>query len=146
MRGSVRLAGYVLRSVVGLIPGKSALEAFFEEDGGFVAEKFLGKANVGEGVADVAFAGGFVFCFESLARGFLKHLENLVERDGVAGADVEGSAGGAGGFAGENVGLDGVVHVGEVAGLFAVAEDDGRSGIEEGRGKAGKYARVRRVG
>ena len=106
--------------VVGLVPGVSSLETFFEKDGGLVAEEFFGEADVGERVANVAFAGRFVFCFERLARNFLEHLENLIERNGAAGADVEGAARGAGSFAGQDVGLHCVIHIGEVAGLFEI--------------------------
>ena len=59
--------------VVGLVPGEGAFEAFFEKDGRLVREKFPGEADVGEGIADVAFTGRFVFCLQSLTGGFLEH-------------------------------------------------------------------------
>src|ERR1700722_13213720 len=138
------LAGHIL-GVIGLIPGIGAFEAFRKKDGGLVAEEFLGEADVGEGIADVALAGRLVFGLQSFAGGFLKHFENPVEGNGVARADIEGSPRGAGGFAGENVGLHGVFDIGEVASLFAVAEHDRWDGIEEGGGKTGEHARIGRV-
>src|SRR5258706_12358272 len=135
-----RLTDYILGprilGVVSLIPGVGAFEAFFEKDGGLVTEEFLGKADVGEGIADVAFARRLVFCLQSFAGGFLEHLQNLVERNGVAGADVEGASRGAGSLASESVGKHGVINIGEVTGLLAVAEDGGWSGVEKRGGKA----------
>jgi len=48
----------------------------------------------------------------------------MVERNTGAGANVKDFSERAGGFAGEEIGLDGVFDEGEVAGLLAVAIDD----------------------
>jgi len=73
-------------------------------------------------------------------------LQNLVERNGVAGADVEGASRGAGSFASESVGKHGVINIGEVTGLLAVAEDDRWSGVEKRSGKAREHSGVGRIG
>jgi len=57
-------------------------------------------------------------------RRFFAAGREYVERNTGAGANVKDFSERAGGFAGEEIGLDGVFDEGEVAGLLAVAIDD----------------------
>ena len=110
--------------VVGSIPLVGPPEALLEENGWLVAEDFPRAADFRLGVADVAIARGFVFGQKIFPGDFSQQVENMVERNTGAGANVKDFSERAGGFAGEEIGLDGVFDEGEVAGLLAVAIDD----------------------
>ena len=86
---------------------------------GGVAQFGAGAGDLSEGVGDVAGAGGPVLGLVGEAEDLGEGAEEVVEGVGVAGADVEDAAccDGAGGLAGEQVGLDSVGDEGEVAAL-----------------------------
>src|SRR5271155_5072489 len=113
--------------MVRAIPLEGSLEAFLEKDGGFVAEELLGMTDIGEGIADVSVASRFVVCLKRFSGNAAEDFPNLIERDAMPGANVKDSAGGGGSFTGQEVGLNGVVDIGEIARLLTVTKDDWRS-------------------
>src|SRR5580704_5472194 len=118
-----------------LVPSESAFQAFFEHHGGLVTEQLAGLGYIGLRIADVALAGGLVPGFETLAGDATELLQGLIQGDTTAGPDVDDFPRSAGGFACEQVGLDGVIDVGKVAALLAVAKNDGLSFLEESGSK-----------
>ena len=63
--------------------------------------------------------------FHGGAGNFREQFDDVVQGNAAADAYVEDFAGNVGGFEGQQVGLYGVEDVGEIASLFAVAEDYG---------------------
>ena len=115
---------------------------------GMIAELFGGTADVGEGVLDVAFAGGAIDGFGGEVELVGDGSVDLVEGMALAGSDIEDAAGGdfAGGGAGEKVGADGVFDEVEVAAGKAVAEDGGGFASHHLVGELRDDAGVGRVG
>src|SRR5256884_8498224 len=113
------------------VPAVGQLEALCKAGLRLVAEIPSSFGNVRLGVADVAFARRIVCRLERLSGNFPQRGEDLVERDADAAAHVEKFAGRVGGFAGEQVGVDGVIHERKIAGLSAVAKNDRRSILEK---------------
>lgn len=71
----------------------------------------------------------------------------MVDGDALGAGDVDDLAGeGFGGAGGEEVGMDDVVDVGEVAGLLAVAVDEGGFAGGDGFGEGGDDGGVGGVG
>src|SRR5579859_4311883 len=110
------------------------LQALTHVDGGLVAEQRAGRADVGQRVAHVAGACRAVLGFELLARELADVAEQLVEGRALVAGDVDHLARELlVRRRGEQVRLHRVVDVAEVAGLLAVAEDDGAL-LAQGRG------------
>src|SRR5208337_4379787 len=131
--------------VVGSIPLEGPPQAFLEENGWLVAEDFPRAADFRLGVADIAIARRFVFGLEILPGDFSQQIKGMIQRNAGAGTNVKDFSECAGGFAGEEIGLDGVFDKGEVAGLLAVAIDERLTVLEEGGSEAGKYAGIGRI-
>jgi hypothetical protein len=74
---------------------------------------------------------------ERFSGNFPQRGEHLVERDADAAAHVENFASHVGRFAGEQVGVDRVIHESKIARLFAVAKNDGRRILEKRGAKSG---------
>src|SRR5437867_1662632 len=104
-------------------PFDGPLHALLHADGRLVAQQRLGLADVGLRMEDVPGPGLVVDRGQVLAEVGADQLHQPVERDPLAAGDVDGLAGDPWGGAGEQAGLDRVLHVGEVARVLAVAED-----------------------
>src|SRR5436190_6760129 len=98
-----------------LVGGEGSAQALVEVDRGLVAEDVAGLGDVGERVAHVARARIDVEGFDLLAGQRRNPAEDLVEADALAAGYVEGLARGPRSLGGEQVGVDRVVDVGEVA-------------------------------
>lgn len=105
--------------------GDGAAEAFFEGDGGGEVEQSLRFGNVGDGMTDIA--GSFWAVFD--AGGYTEEggedFEQGVQRDPGSRSGFEDVPGGCGFFDCEQIGANDVCDVDEIAGLFAIAIDDG---------------------
>ena len=87
-------------------------------------QQFLRERDVREAVEDVARPLVSMLDLQFVLLAGLEHdPRELVQRYGLARRDVDGLAGGPRRDPGEHVGPDDVLHVGEVAGLRAIAED-----------------------
>lgn len=116
------------RGLVAIV-GDRAFEAFPEVDLGVVVEEFLGLRDVGVGVVHVARTRVVVDGVDVGAEQVVEGVDEFVDGDAAATADVERFAGDVA-LGGEDVRLDGVIDEGEVAGLLAVAVDDGTLAVE----------------
>src|ERR1700746_3989485 len=87
-----------------------------------------------------------VFGFSSVGGEGLQRLERFVQRDSAGSGNVEDLPGcfGSWGIAGEQIGLDGVVDVGEVTALFAVPENGRLLAVQHLRDELRQHARVGR--
>ena len=68
------------------------MQAFFQKDGGLVAEHRASVGNVGLGVANVTIAGRIVTRLERLAGDGAQSLDNFIQVNAHSSADVEDSA------------------------------------------------------
>jgi len=106
------------------IPVDGSPQAFLEIHLRFVAE-MLFRPEMSPGMLDVAAA------FLAIENGAgerskrLKQFERLIQRDPAARRDVEYFAGHLvrGSFAGQQVGFDRILDIGEIPALFAIAEN-----------------------
>jgi len=108
------------------------LEARREADLRLVAEEFFGLRDVGVGMPHVARPRVVVNWVDISAEDVVKRVDEFVNRDAAAGADVERFASYVA-LGGEDIRLNGVVDEREVTGLLAVTVDDGALPVEHQR-------------
>ena len=70
----------------------------------------------------------------------------MIQRNARSGADVDDFSAGGGGFAGQQISLHHVFDVGEVAGLLAIAVDQGFGIFQERGAEFREHAGIRRAG
>jgi hypothetical protein len=118
----------------GAEPVDGALEAIFERDFRMIGEVVADAADIGAGEADIAGAWWCELWGQVCAEDTVECIDELEQRDGATGADVvgEGVGGELRSEGSAEEGLDGVVDVGEIAGLEAIAEDGGGSAVAHG--------------
>jgi len=105
------------------VPVYCQFKAFFEWDGWFVVDSFFGESDVSEGVLYVAGTRVGVERLNVFIEQLVDYTNSLIYGYGLAAGDVQDFAGGVLRSCGEQIGVDDVVNVGEIAALFAVAED-----------------------
>src|SRR6516164_1210568 len=95
---------------------------------------------------DVAFSFRPVLWFAAVAGELCQQLTGFVQIEARSGGDVEDLSGNFFGRSvrGQQIRFDGVVDVGKVAALAAVAEDGGLLAVQHLRGELRQYARIRR--
>src|SRR6185312_7419059 len=109
------------------VPGDGAAQSLLERNRGLIAESFAGSRDIGQGIGNVACAR------RPIDRRFFEIKQighdavGLVQRVTLAAGDIEDASGDllGRGFHGEEVGRYGILDVGEVAALLAVAVDGG---------------------
>src|SRR5690242_1723987 len=124
------------------IPGYRALQAFFKAHGRTITQVFLRQGDVGKRVLDIAGALRTVLHGAMVAGDSPQQGDGLVEAGLVTSGDVENAAHhlGSRGSARQQVGGYGVLHKGEIAALFAIAEDGGLLPDEHEANDAGEHA------
>src|ERR1039458_7723884 len=95
---------------------------------------------------DVAAAFRGIHGRTGVRREFLQEFESLIERDAASRRYIEYLAGHlpGGGLAGQKVGLDGIVDVGEIPALLAVPKHRRLLAAQHLRDELRQHARVRR--
>src|SRR4029077_18887194 len=124
------------------IPIHRTLQPLLEIHGGLVAEGFLGAADVGERVLDVAFALRAVLNLTGVSGQLFQSLESFVQVDARSCGYVEHPSRNLirRGMGRQQVRAHGVVDVGEVAALAPVAEDRGLLAAEHLRDEFCQHA------
>src|ERR1700733_10372026 len=124
------------------IPVDGSLQSLFETHCRFIAEALFGLGDIGQGVLDVAATFRAMEGRAIVGSKSLKQLEGLVERDSSTSRHVEYFAGhfSGGGLAGQKVSLDGIVNVGEITALLAIAKHCGLLPTEHQRNKFCQHA------
>src|ERR1700730_4550716 len=117
----------IRKPLLSSVPFHRSPQALFKMHFRFVAETGLGLRDVSQRVLDIAAALRVILWLSLIRRQNLQQLEGFVEIDSAAGGDVEGLPGCLVGRSGtgEQIRLDSIVDIGEVAALLAVAEDRG---------------------
>src|SRR6266850_547682 len=135
------------------IPLQRCVQALFYAVGRRVAEVASGFGDVGDGVADVAGAEVLVLRSAGLEVRIMRqeagaeYFEEGIQARAVAKADVVNLVDGvfADGGGGEEVGLNHVFDVAEIAAGFAVAVDVDGLFFDHGRDPGGNYSGIRAV-
>src|SRR5262249_51144301 len=92
----------------------------------------------------VPLAGRLVLRFEDPPADFPQGAYDFIEGGAPTGADVENFSGNVWRLTGEQVGLDRVFNIGEIAGLLAIPEYDRLRFLEKRGAEVGEHAGVRR--
>src|SRR5262249_19231821 len=136
--------GHLIAGVLSLHPFEQFWYALLHRNPRLEAEQRAGASNVGHAVADVAFA--VLACdlrLDSFAQTLGQHPHHFFDRSRVARADVGGLVICAVGFERQQVGLNNVADVDEIARLFAVLEDHRLLVVQQPRREDGADAGVR---
>ena len=97
-------------------------------------------------MAGIAWARVHIAWFYVLSKDVIEDDDRLIECVAAAHADVDDLAGGRRSGASSERCVNDVIHVGEIARLFAVAVYGGLAAIQSGRDKTRNHRRVLRVG
>src|ERR1700722_10704002 len=124
------------------IPLDGSLQSLFETHCRFIAEELFGLRDIGQGVLDVAATFGAMEGEAVVRSKSLKQLEGLVERDSSTSRHVEYFAShfSGGGLACQKVSIDGIVNVGEIPAVLAIAKHCGLLPSEHQRNKFCQHA------
>src|SRR6266567_186189 len=113
------------RFLLTAVPLDRAPQALFETHFRLVCEMVFDTGQIRQRMFDVPSALGFVLHVASVADDFFQQLESLVQINSCAGCDIEHLARSlrCWSFCGQQVGLDRVVNISEIAALAAIAKN-----------------------
>src|SRR3990172_4150886 len=114
-----------------LVPGDGPAQTFFQQNLRFIAKRLACEADVGLRMQNVAGPGLPVDGFYVCSNDAVQVCKNPIQRVSLPGCYVEYLANCLGSSAGQQAGLNRVVHIGEITGLLSVPEDRRRPPFEQ---------------